>query len=235
LTRKYGLAQLWEICSAPDNVRSWAHPAASLLIILAWKQAHANRRVESSNWKATPRSPKTHHRKTLAVQGGLAKGSSRLAVPAPHRILAAIIVHIHSDGVVDQLNATLEEPANPNLTMNLRRAPWYFLGLQEMLVYFESVMAGRRHAHDIIIGFECDSLRRYESTEAAGIPWKQRKFSIGTFLFGFIILWDRDDINRNIYSRPGWQWFWPGRTWDQTPDYEVNRGFARHFRNHVRT
>jgi len=40
------------------------------------------------------------------------------------------------------LNAPLEEPANPNLTMNPAKAPWYFLGLQEMLVYFDPWIAG---------------------------------------------------------------------------------------------
>jgi len=32
--------------------------------------------------------------------------------------------------------APLEEPANPQLTPNPSKAPWYFLGLQEILVYF---------------------------------------------------------------------------------------------------
>jgi quinol-cytochrome oxidoreductase complex cytochrome b subunit len=33
------------------------------------------------------------------------------------------------------LNAPLEEPSNPTLTMNPSKAPWYFLGLQEMVSY----------------------------------------------------------------------------------------------------
>jgi len=35
------------------------------------------------------------------------------------------------------LNAPLEEQRIRNLTMNPSKAPWYFLGLQEMLVYFD--------------------------------------------------------------------------------------------------
>ena len=44
------------------------------------------------------------------------------------------------------LNAPLEEPANPTLTMNPSKAPWYFLGLQEMLVYFDPVDGRCCHA-----------------------------------------------------------------------------------------
>src|SRR6478672_13935799 len=39
-------------------------------------------------------------------------------------------------------NAPLEGLANPSDTPNPAKAPWYFLGLQEMLHYFPPVVAG---------------------------------------------------------------------------------------------
>jgi quinol-cytochrome oxidoreductase complex cytochrome b subunit len=39
-------------------------------------------------------------------------------------------------------NAPLLEQANPNVAENPAKAPWYFLGLQEMLHYFPPVVAG---------------------------------------------------------------------------------------------
>src|SRR6266850_1914452 len=53
--------------------------------------------------------------------------------------------------------------------------------------------------------------------------WKQRKFAIGTFLFGFIILWVSMIFIGTFIRGPGWQWFWPGQTWDHNRlIYEVN-------------
>jgi len=40
------------------------------------------------------------------------------------------------------LPAPLEEPASSVKTPNPSKAPWYFLGLQEMLVYFDPWYAG---------------------------------------------------------------------------------------------
>ena len=40
------------------------------------------------------------------------------------------------------VNAPLLQLANVNRTPNPSKAPWYFLGLQEMLVYFDPWIAG---------------------------------------------------------------------------------------------
>src|SRR5713226_5796876 len=50
-------------------------------------------------------------------------------------VIAMVIVALFWD-------APLEQLANPLLTPNPAKAPWYFLGLQELLHYFPPVVAG---------------------------------------------------------------------------------------------
>src|SRR5881394_4347559 len=50
------------------------------------------------------------------------------------------------------LRAPLEEAANPTSSPNPAKAPWYFLGLQEMLVYFDPWLAGVVLPTLIIVG-----------------------------------------------------------------------------------
>ena len=122
------------------------------------------------------------------------------------------------------LKAPLEEPANPTDSPNPAKAPWYFLGLQEMLVYFDPWIAGVVMPTLIIIGL---MVIPYIDTNPLGsgyYTWKQRRFAISTFLFGFIILWVSMIIIGTFIRGPGWQWFWPGQTWDHNRlIYEVNR------------
>ena len=63
-------------------------------------------------------------------------------------ILCTAILIVWSVG----LEAPLEQPANPANTPNPSKAPWYFLGLQEMLVYFDPWLAGVVLPSLIIVG-----------------------------------------------------------------------------------
>jgi len=216
--------QLWEIASAPDNV-----PIVGLIPLLifycylGWKQARANDQL-IEQLEADPAMAKTHHRKTWPFRPGWQKEIHVWPFLLRMEFLAAMIVSIILLVWAITLNAPLEEPANPNLTMNPAKAPWYFLGLQEMLVYFDPWIAGVVMPTLIIIGL---MVIPYIDTNPLGsgyYTWKQRKFSIGTFLFGFIILWVAMIIIGTFIRGPGWQWFWPGQTWDHNRlIYEVNR------------
>jgi hypothetical protein len=216
--------QIWEIVSAPDNVPIVAlFPLLVFYIALAWKQAKANDELIEQLEK-DPALAKTHHRKTFPFKPGWQKEVHVWPFLLRVEFLAAIIVTAILMVWSITMSAPLEEPANPNLTMNPAKAPWYFLGLQEMLVYFDPWIAGVVMPTLIIVGLMAIP---YIDTNPMGngyYTWRQRKFSIGTFAFGFLFLWVSMIFIGTFIRGPGWQWFWPGQTWDHNRlVYAVNR------------
>src|SRR6266852_812855 len=181
------LHQLWTIVSLPDNV-----PIVLLLFVVpfytwyALRQAFANDRL-IEQLEANPEMARTHHRKTQSWKPQWAREVHVWPYLLRIEFLAAIIVTIILMVWSITLNAPLEEPANPNLTMNPAKAPWYFLGLQEMLVYFDPWIAGVVMPTLIIFGLMVIPYIDTNPLGAGYYTWKQRKFAIGTFLFGFII------------------------------------------------
>src|ERR687883_1965954 len=87
------------------------------------------------------------------------------------------------------IDAPLEEPANPTRTPNPSKAPWYFLGLQEMLVYFDPWIAGVVLPSLIIVGLMVIPYVDVNPKGNGYYTWSERKFAISTFCFGFLILW----------------------------------------------
>ncbi len=112
------------------------------------------------------------------------------------------------------INAPLEQPSNPTRTPNPSKAPWYFLGLQEMLVFFDPWYAGVVLPSFIIVGL---MLIPYLDINPKGNGYytlKERWFEILTFFIGFHVLWVSFIIIGTFFRGPGWNWFWPGQVWD---------------------
>jgi hypothetical protein len=112
------------------------------------------------------------------------------------------------------LKAPLEEPANPALAPNPSKAPWYFLGLQEMLVYFDPWLAGVVLPGLIILGLMAIP---YIDTNPKGngyYTFRERKVEISLFLFGWLILWSQMIVIGTFLRGPNWNFFGPYETWD---------------------
>jgi hypothetical protein len=112
------------------------------------------------------------------------------------------------------LDAPLEEPANPTKTPNPSKAPWYFLGLQEMLVYFDPWLAGVVFPTLIIVGLMAIPYIDKNPKGNGYYTWQERKFAITTFLFGFYLLWIALIFVGTFMRGPGWNFFAPWAVWD---------------------
>ena len=112
------------------------------------------------------------------------------------------------------VDAPLEEPANPTRTPNPSKAPWYFLGLQEMLVFFDPWHAGVVLPTFIIVGLMVIPYIDINPKGNGYYTFAERKYEILTFLFGFHILWVSLIVIGTFLRGPGWNWFWPWEKWD---------------------
>ena len=132
---------------------------------------------------------------------------------ARKEFLVAILVTVFLFAWSIVLDAPLEEQATSTLTPNPAKAPWYFVGLQEMLVYFDPWIAGVVLPGLIIFGLAAIP---YLDTNPSGIgyyTWADRKAEIVVFCFGFF-LWVGLIIVGTFMRGPGWMWFWPWEPWD---------------------
>jgi hypothetical protein len=102
------------------------------------------------------------------------------------------------------LNAPLRELANGNLTPNPSKAPWYFLGLQELLRYFHPLVAGISIPTFILVGLAAVPFADRNPSTRPG----DRKIAITLFtmmfMFGAVLT-----IIGSFFRGPGFNWTWP--------------------------
>jgi hypothetical protein len=112
------------------------------------------------------------------------------------------------------LRAPLEEPANLAIAPNPSKAPWYFLGLQEMLVYFDPWMAGVVLPSLIILGLMAIPYIDLNPKGNGYFTFRERKPEIVLFLFGFVVLWCQLIVIGTFLRGPNWNFFGPYEYWD---------------------
>jgi len=112
------------------------------------------------------------------------------------------------------VNAPLRELANPNLTPNPSKAPWYFLGLQELLRYFHPMVAGVLFAPTLVL--LALAVAPYVDRNPSIKPG-DRKIAITMFtmllMFGATLT-----IIGSFFRGTGYNWVWP---WAQGIFFEL--------------
>ncbi|HIF63993.1 MAG TPA: cytochrome C [candidate division UBP10 bacterium] len=112
------------------------------------------------------------------------------------------------------VDAPLEQPAAPTRTPNPSKAPWYFLGLQEILVFFDPWHAGVVLPSFIIVGLMVLPYIDINPKGNGYFCYADRKWEILTFFGGFHVLWIVLIVVGTFLRGPGWNWFWPWEVWD---------------------
>ncbi len=102
------------------------------------------------------------------------------------------------------IDAPLRQHATPNLTPNPAKAPWYFLGLQEILHYFPPVVAGVLVPGLVLVGL---ALLPYVDRNPSR-AFEDRKLSIALFSI-FAIFFAVTTLAGSFFRGSGWQWIWP--------------------------
>ena len=111
------------------------------------------------------------------------------------------------------LPAPLEEPASSVKTPNPSKAPWYFLGLQEMLVYFDPWYAGVVLPSLVIFGLMALPYLDFNKKGNGYYSIAERKFAYLTWQFGFLELWITLIILGTFLRGPNWNFFGPFEDW----------------------
>lgn len=105
------------------------------------------------------------------------------------------------------LQAPLEEPASASSSPNPAKAPWYFLGLQELLVYYDPWIAGVIVPTLIIVGLMAIPYIDRNPRGNGYYTFAQRPLAVSFFLFGWYILWILQIFRGTFLRGPNWAHF----------------------------
>jgi Cytochrome b(C-terminal)/b6/petD len=189
------------IVTKPDNV-----PIVGLVFLLVFFTWYSMREAVLNDQRIS------------AGQGPIEKAESDRVWVWPDLVYTELIALILCSVVLIVwsifLKAPLEQPANPANTPNPSKAPWYFLGLQEMLVYFDPWLAGVVLPGLIIVGLICIPYVDRNPKGNGYYTFAERKAEITIFLFGFVILWASLIVLGTFLRGPNWNFFGPFEFWD---------------------
>jgi len=119
------------------------------------------------------------------------------------------------------VNAPLLEIASPTYSENPSKAPWYFVGLQELLVYFDPWIAGVMIPAIIIL---CLIVIPYIDINPRGsgeYALSVRRFAVINFIFGFL-MWLILIFIGYFLRGPNWQLYLPWESWEKVKGVEEN-------------
>lgn len=120
-----------------------------------------------------------------------------------HAVVAAALVAVVF-GLSVAFDAPLQTMADPNMTPDVAKAPWYFAGLQELLAHFHPAVAGVLiPGAGVVLLHLLPYMDRNPSTRA-----RDRKVAVIVFTALLVIAVGLTVVGA-FFRGPGWSWTWP--------------------------
>jgi hypothetical protein len=189
-----------EIITQPDNIAIVIMIImVSFFMVWAFQQALNNDKLKASGY---------------AVDGALDQDVDTFKPLVRIELIITLVTMVFLTIWSVAVDAPLEEIANPTITPNPAKAPWYFLGLQELLVYFDPWLAGVVLPSLIVVGLLAIPYIDINPKGNGYYTFAERKYAIMIFSFGFFILWLLLIVIGVFDRGPGWLWYWPWQEWD---------------------
>jgi quinol-cytochrome oxidoreductase complex cytochrome b subunit len=119
--------------------------------------------------------------------------------------IAALVVGVILTAIALVVQSPLQQQADPSMTPDPSKAPWYFLGLQELLSRVPPITAGVVFPTVVIAGL---IVMPYIDRNPSRHP-RDRK--VGMILFtGFIVFSVAFALVGTFFRGLEWRWFWDG-------------------------
>jgi len=120
-----------------------------------------------------------------------------------HVVVAAVTILVVF-GLAIWFNAPLKDIANPSLTPQEAKAPWYFAGLQELLAHLQPMVAGILiPGAALLFLFALPYLDRSKG-------WRIRDRKMVVIVFSVLVAVAVVlTVIGALFRGPGWSWVWP--------------------------
>ncbi len=125
----------------------------------------------------------------------------RHGVAAMATLLVVMVISVLFD-------APLQSIANPQVTPNPEKAPWYFVALQELLALFHPTVAGILVPGAIVLGL----IALPYIDRSRFVQPRHRKVAVTTFTT-FLVIWVVLTLIGFMFRGPNWGWVWPWEEW----------------------
>jgi hypothetical protein len=110
------------------------------------------------------------------------------------------------------IEAPLDVTADPAFTPNPAKAPWYFLGFQELLVYFDPWLGGVVIPFLIIAGLILVPLLDSDSRGEGRYSFRSRIWAVLPVAAGLSFL-ALLTVMAAWFRGSNWDWYWPWQDW----------------------